>query len=159
MPTRAKRPRNANGNARRKVRAWLRCQRGPCHVCGLAIDYSLPPGHPMAFEADEVVPVSRGGSPTDPANVAAAHRCCNIWRGNRMSWNPADAPARNGGRYLPHGPRPRPGRDAAQKAQGGAASGTPTGDAPGQPSPTERPHGREGDDGDERRPTRSSRDW
>lgn len=29
------------------------------------------------------MPVSRGGSPYDRDNVAAAHRCCNNWRGNR----------------------------------------------------------------------------
>ena len=75
--------RYANGNARRKVRVWLKDQGRPCHICGGAIDYSLPAGHPMSFEVDEIVPVSRGGSPTDPANVAPAHRICNERRGNR----------------------------------------------------------------------------
>ena len=75
--------RYANGNARRKVRAWLKDQGRPCHICGGAIDYSLPAGHPMSFEVDEIVPVSRGGSPTDPANVAPAHRICNERRGNK----------------------------------------------------------------------------
>ncbi len=75
--------RYANGNARRKVRAWLKDQGGPCHICGGAIDYSLPAGHPMSFEVDEIVPVSLGGSPTDPANVAPAHRICNERRGNK----------------------------------------------------------------------------
>lgn len=36
-------------------------------------------GNPGAFECDELVPVSRGGSPFDRDNVAA-HRCCNNWR-------------------------------------------------------------------------------
>ena len=77
-------PRYANGNARRKVRAWLKAQGNPCHLCGRAIDYSLPAGHPWSFEVDEIVPVSRGGSPYDRANVAAAHRICNERRGNKM---------------------------------------------------------------------------
>nr|DAM59856.1 MAG TPA: HNH endonuclease [Caudoviricetes sp.] len=42
----------------------------------------------MSFEVDEVVPVSRGGSPIDRANVQPAHRICNQRRGNRM---PGDA--------------------------------------------------------------------
>ena len=62
---------------------WLRSQSLPCHVCGLPIDYGAPAGDPLAFEVDEIVPVSRGGSPYDRANVAASHRCCNNWRGNR----------------------------------------------------------------------------
>ena len=55
----------------------------PCHLCGGAIDYSLPAGHPMSFEVDEIVPVSKGGSPIDPSNVAPAHRICNERRGNK----------------------------------------------------------------------------
>lgn len=76
--------RYANGNARRKLRAWLRSQGRPCHICGRPIDYSLPAGDPMSFEVDELVPVSRGGSPLDRENVDAAHRVCNQRRGNRM---------------------------------------------------------------------------
>lgn len=63
--------------------ARVRSLGAPCHLCGLPIDYSLPAGHPLAYELDELVPVSRGGSPTDPANVAPSHRCCNQVRGNR----------------------------------------------------------------------------
>lgn len=80
--------RYANGAARRKVRAWLRAQGRPCHICGMAIDYSLPAGHPMSFEVDEIVPVSLGGSPYDRDNVAAAHRICNERRGNKPISSP-----------------------------------------------------------------------
>lgn len=76
-------PRYANGNERRKLREWLGSQGLPCHICGQAIDYSLPAGDPMSFEVDEIVPVSRGGSPFDRSNVAPAHRICNQRRGNR----------------------------------------------------------------------------
>ena len=75
--------RYANGNARRKVRAWLKAQGAPCHICGMPIDYSLPAGDPMSFEVDEIVPVSKGGSPIERGNVAAAHRICNERRGNK----------------------------------------------------------------------------
>lgn len=77
-------PRNANGNARRKLRARLRAEGRPCHICGLPIDYSLPAGDPWSFEVDEMVPVSRGGDPLDYSNVDASHRICNQRRGNRM---------------------------------------------------------------------------
>ena len=55
----------------------------PCWICGLPIDPTLPAGHPLAFELDELVPVSKGGSPTDFDNCKGAHRCCNQLRGNR----------------------------------------------------------------------------
>lgn len=73
-------PRKANGARRRGAVRWLRSQARPCWICGLPIDYGLPPGTPRSFECDELVPVSRGGSPTDRDNVEAAHRCCNNWR-------------------------------------------------------------------------------
>lgn len=76
-------PRYSNGSRRRSLSARVRAAGMPCHICGLPIAYSLPAGHPLSYELDEIVPVSRGGSPTDPANVAPAHRCCNQWRGNR----------------------------------------------------------------------------
>lgn len=74
--------RRSNGSLRDKMRARLAAKRRPCWMCGLPIDYSLPHGHPRCFECDELDPVSKGGSPFDPANLDAAHRCCNQWRGN-----------------------------------------------------------------------------
>ena len=81
-------PRRANGAARRKTVAWLRAQHRGCWICREfgrddTIDYSLPAGHPMSFECDEIVPVSLGGDPNDPGNVDAAHRRCNQWRGSK----------------------------------------------------------------------------
>lgn len=76
-------PRRSNGTRRTALLRRLRAEARPCWICGMPIDYSLPAGDPLAFECDEVVPVSRGGSPTDAANVAPAHRCCNNWRSNR----------------------------------------------------------------------------
>lgn len=58
----------------------------PCHLCGQPIDYSLPDRHrhPLRVTVDEVHPISRGGSATDPRNFAAAHACCNSSRGDRL---------------------------------------------------------------------------
>ena len=80
--------RRSNGSRRTKLRRWLRSQGRPCWICRAfgrpgTIDYSLPAGHPLSFEVDELVPVSMGGDPLDPSNVDAAHRCCNQWRSNK----------------------------------------------------------------------------
>ena len=87
-------PRNANGAARRRIRARHRAIGAPCALCGKPIDYSLgmvttPDGkrrpHPMSFVVDEIVPVSKGGSPIDMENTQAAHWICNARKGNRTN--------------------------------------------------------------------------
>lgn len=94
MPSRSSgNPRNSNGHARRELRRRVGAMGLPCHICGGPIDYSLPAGHPMAYELDELRPVSRWrefGYPSaaaaalDPGNVAPSHRSCNQRRGNKM---------------------------------------------------------------------------
>ena len=84
----ANNPRRTNSHARNELRRWLAKQERPCWICAAfgkpaAIDYSLPPRHPLSFEVDELTPVSLGGDPLDRLNVDAAHRCCNQWRGNK----------------------------------------------------------------------------
>lgn len=76
-------PRCRNGHRRRKLLARLKAINAPCWICALPIDATLPARHPYSMECDELKPVSKGGSPTDFANVAPAHRCCNNWRRNR----------------------------------------------------------------------------
>ena len=90
-------PRKSNGSRRRRNRDRMKAEGRGCWICRAfgrpdAIDYSLPAGHPMSFELDELVPVSRyweGGYPSkeacalDYANNDATHRCCNNWRKNK----------------------------------------------------------------------------
>ena len=73
-------PRTANGTRHRRFVSKVRGRLDPCAICGEAIDYSLKSPDPLSFEADHIVPVSRGGDPYDPANGQASHRCCNNWR-------------------------------------------------------------------------------
>ena len=90
-------PRVSNGSARRRLVARLKAERRGCWICRVfgrddTIDYSLPYLHPLAFTCDELKPVSKWreyGYPSaqacalDYSNVDAAHRACNVWRGNR----------------------------------------------------------------------------
>lgn len=89
--------RTTNGSARRKLTARLRAEHRDCWICRVfgrnpTIDYSLPYLHPFAFTCDELIPVSRWreygyasaqAAALDYSNVDAAHRCCNVWRGNK----------------------------------------------------------------------------
>lgn len=81
-------PRKVHGYRRQKLRERVRAEGNPCHICGQPIDYSLPARHPMSYELDEVVPVSKGGSHLDYDNCKAAHRICNERKGARMKWTP-----------------------------------------------------------------------
>ena len=78
----------------------------PCAICGQPIDYSLTTyldptdgkikPHPMRFELDEIVPISRlpedqrKAAACDPNNVQPVHRICNLRKSNSM---PEDARA------------------------------------------------------------------
>jgi len=80
--------RKSNGHRWRQDVDWLRAQGRGCWICREfgrpdAIDYALPPSHPMSFSADHLVPVSKGGSLYDRENLDAAHKACNVWRRDR----------------------------------------------------------------------------
>lgn len=67
-----------------KIAANLREARGPCWICGQAIDYSLPHDDPNAFTVEHIHP--RSTHPhliNDPGNAVAAHARCNKARGNK----------------------------------------------------------------------------
>jgi 5-methylcytosine-specific restriction endonuclease McrA len=49
--------------AYRKAKVRALAQNDICHLCG----------HPGADSLDHIIPVSRGGHPTDPANLAPIH--------------------------------------------------------------------------------------
>ncbi len=84
-------PRRANGSKRTALRNRVKTMGLPCALCGKPIDYSLPAGHPMSYELDEIVPVSKGGSPFDIDNVQPTHRCCNQAKGNSSRTAPQKA--------------------------------------------------------------------
>lgn len=85
-------PRRANGAARDRIRARIKAAGAPCAICGRPIDYSLGTitdprtgrkrPHPMSFVIDEIVPISRGGSPFSIENTRPAHWICNARRGD-----------------------------------------------------------------------------
>ena len=91
-----------NYKARESARARLLAMAPPtCPLCGRPIDYSLDwwidptdgkrKRHPMSPEVDEIVPISKGGSPTDLGNLRIVHRICNQRRGNKMGKMPPTA--------------------------------------------------------------------
>ena len=97
-------PRYKNGALRRKYRARLKAQGGPCGICRGRLGpthYDEPSDarHPLSFVVDEIRPVSRWrefgyNSPEAAAqdweNLQAAHYICNQQKSNKTSLDLSD---------------------------------------------------------------------
>lgn len=87
-------PRQAHRGKRAELRRRVASLGLPCAICGRPIDYSLPAGHPMSYELDEIVPLARlpehmrPRAALDRSNVQPAHRICNERRGARLMNEP-----------------------------------------------------------------------
>ena len=93
-------PRYKNGALRRKHRARLKAQGGPCAICKGRlgpIHYDEPSDaeHPFSFVVDEIIPVSRwkeygyesaAAAAQDWSNLQAAHWICNSKKSNRLGY-------------------------------------------------------------------------
>ena len=55
-----------------------------CGICGKPVDMSLRYPHPMSPTVDHIIPVSKGGHPSDISNLQLAHRCCNRQKADRL---------------------------------------------------------------------------
>lgn len=77
-------PRYKNTAKRNQIRRRLLYSTDVCALCGKPIDKSLKTPHPMSAEVDEIIPISKGGSPIDPDNVQLVHRSCNQRKGNKI---------------------------------------------------------------------------
>lgn len=78
-------PRKVNSALRSSLRKRVLAAYDTCAICGREVDKSLPYLDPLAPEVDEIIPVSRGGSPYDWDNLQLVHRICNQRKGNKMA--------------------------------------------------------------------------
>jgi len=79
----------ADGRPWRRVSAAFKVKcaaaGAPCWLCNGTkgpINYKADPLDPLSFTVDHKTPTSLGGDPLKHSNLAAAHRLCNISRGN-----------------------------------------------------------------------------
>ncbi|PYY32364.1 HNH endonuclease [Curtobacterium sp. MCBD17_030] len=72
-----------NTKQRDADRARIRNTAAACHICGQAIDYTLPHTNPRSFVVDHVIPLAKDG-PDTIDNKAAAHRDCNSTKRARL---------------------------------------------------------------------------
>jgi len=76
-------PRVNDAKAKR-IRARLRREANPCHLCGGEIDYDAHHLDPRSFQVDHLWQVANGGPEYDPDNCASSHRACNRARSDAV---------------------------------------------------------------------------
>ena len=55
-----------------------------CGICGQPVDFSLKWPHPLSPTIDHIVPVIKGGHPSDIANLQLAHFACNRQKSDKL---------------------------------------------------------------------------
>ena len=74
-----------------------------CAICGKPVDKSLKYPHPLSKTVDHIIPVSKGGHPSDINNLQLAHWTCNRAKGANIEHaKKIDASEVISNRNLPH---------------------------------------------------------
>lgn len=84
MPVNKRRGEN-QAYRRDRLCARVKAYYDTCHLCGRPVDKSLQWPDPWCGVVDEIIPVSRGGSPIDWNNVQLAHNWCNRIKSNHSN--------------------------------------------------------------------------
>ena len=56
-----------------------------CAICGKPVDFSLKYPHPLSPTIDHIIPLDKGGHPSDIDNLQLAHFTCNRQKSNRLT--------------------------------------------------------------------------
>lgn len=55
-----------------------------CGICGQPVDMSLKYPDPMSKTVDHIIPIAKGGHPSDLSNLQLAHRWCNRQKSDKL---------------------------------------------------------------------------
>ena len=67
-----------------------------CGICGKPVDKSIRYPHPMSPCVDHIIPIVRGGHPSDMENLQLAHWTCNRQKADKLLGNRKNLPAGDG---------------------------------------------------------------
>ena len=56
-----------------------------CALCGKPVDFKLKFPHPLSPCIDHIIPVSKGGHPSDLKNSQLAHMTCNRLKSDKLA--------------------------------------------------------------------------
>ena len=55
-----------------------------CGICGGEVDFKYKYPHPLSPTVDHIIPLAKGGHPSDLANLQLAHRWCNRQKSDKL---------------------------------------------------------------------------
>ncbi len=55
-----------------------------CGICGKPVDFSYRFPHPLSPCIDHIIPIARGGHPSDLENLQLAHLTCNRAKSDKL---------------------------------------------------------------------------
>lgn len=55
-----------------------------CAICGQEVDRRYKYPHPLSPSIDHIIPLAKGGHPSDLSNLQLAHRWCNRWKADKL---------------------------------------------------------------------------
>ncbi|KLO71586.1 HNH endonuclease [Enterococcus cecorum] len=55
-----------------------------CGICGQPVDKQLKPPHPLSPVIDHIIPINKGGHPSDINNLQLAHWQCNRAKSDKL---------------------------------------------------------------------------
>lgn len=55
-----------------------------CGICGKPVDFSIKYPHPLSPCIDHIIPVAKGGHPSDISNLQLAHWTCNRQKSDKL---------------------------------------------------------------------------
>ena len=73
-----------------------------CGICGKPVNFELKYPHPMSPCIDHIIPIAKGGHPSDIENLQLAHWTCNRAKSDKLFKKAKDeAPEKISNRVLP----------------------------------------------------------
>lgn len=75
---------SGHGGQLEKNRKRIYATQKVCGICGKPVDFSYKYPHPLSPTIDHIIPVSKGGHPSDIDNLQLAHRCCNRQKSDKL---------------------------------------------------------------------------
>lgn len=68
-----------------RARKTILSSQSICGICGNPVDKSLKWPNPLSPTVDHIIPVIKGGHPTDLHNLQLAHWCCNRQKSDKLA--------------------------------------------------------------------------
>lgn len=68
-----------------RARKTILASQDVCGICGNQVDKTLKWPNPLAPTVDHIIPIIKGGHPTDLHNLQLAHWCCNRQKSDKLA--------------------------------------------------------------------------